>query len=159
MADELRNEGLGQGALELKREAEPQTETSEAVPTGNERILFIDDEHAIVDTVKEMLIYFGYEVVTMTSPIEALEAFRAGFDKFDLVITDMTMPKMTGEKLAKEMLEIRPDIPIILCTGHSDMISEEETKELGIKEFIMKPIGKREMAMTIRSVLDHGKEA
>jgi CheY-like chemotaxis protein len=141
----------------IEKEAEPQTETSEAVPTGNERILFIDDEQPIVDTVKEMLFYFGYEVVTMTSPIEALEAFRAESDKFDLVITDMTMPKMTGEKLAKEMLEIRPDIPIILCTGHSDMISEEETKELGIKEFIMKPIGKREMAMTIRSVLDQGK--
>ena len=93
----------------------------------------------------------------MTSPIEALEAFRAQSDKFDLVITDMTMPKMTGEKLAKEMLEIRPDISIILCTGHSDMISEEKAKELGIKEFIMKPIGKREMAVTIRSVLDQGK--
>jgi CheY-like chemotaxis protein len=85
-----------------------------------------------------------------------LEAFRARPNDFDLVITDMTMPNMRGDDLARELLKIRPDIPIILCTGFSEMISEEKAKILGIRRFIMKPIFKKDMAKVIREVLDKG---
>jgi PAS domain S-box-containing protein len=142
----------------IESDSERQTETFETIPTGSERILFIDDEEIIVDTVKEILLRLGYEVDFKTSPNEALEAFRAQPDKLDLVITDMTMPDMTGEKLAKELMKTRPDIPIILCTGFSERISEEKAKELGIKELLMKPIVKRDMALAIRRVLNQEKE-
>ncbi len=124
------------------------------IPTGRERILFIDDNQALVDLGKRMLGRLGYEVVTRTSSIEALELFRAKPDEFDMVITDMTMPNMTGDKLAKEMMKIRPDIPVILCTGFSELISEERAKGLGIRAFVMKPVVKRDMAETVRRVLD-----
>jgi len=92
-------------------------------------------------------------VVAMTSSIEALELFKTQPEKVDLVITDMTMPKMTGDKLARELMKIRPDIPIILCTGHSKYVSKEKAKEMGIRAFIMKPILWRAMAETVRKVL------
>ena len=95
-------------------------------------------------------------MVTKKSSIEALELFRAEPDRFDLVITDMTMPHMTGDKLAKELIKIRPDIPIILCTGHSRLVSEKKAKEIGIKAFVMKPILRRTIAETVRGVLDVG---
>ncbi|MDY7031238.1 MAG: ATP-binding protein [Thermodesulfobacteriota bacterium] len=128
----------------------------EDVPTGNERILFVDDETALVDISQQMLGRFGYEVVTDTSSVEALAIFQADPYKFDLVITDMTMPKMTGAELAKRIMEIRPDMPIILCTGFSEIISEERAKGIGIREFVMKPMIGREMAKLIRNVLDSG---
>ena len=142
----------------IESEVEPETEVHETVPTGNERILFIDDEELTVDTVKEMLTGLGYEVVSFTSPREALESVRSQPHHLDLVISDMTMPELTGEKLAREMMKIRPDIPIILCTGYNEMISEEKAKALGIKEFLMKPIVQRDIAVAIRRVLDQGKE-
>jgi len=86
--------------------------------------------------------------------VDALEAFRAGSDRFDLVITDMTMPNMTGVELATQLLEIRPDIPIILCTGFSDLTDVKKAKATGIREFLMKPIVKDQIASTIRKVLD-----
>jgi len=101
-----------------------------------------------------MLGRLGYEVVTKQSSIEALELFRAEPDRFDLVITDMTMPHMTGDKLAQEFMKIRPDIPIILCTGHSRLVSEKKAKEIGIKAFVMKPILRRTIAEAIRKALD-----
>ena len=88
--------------------------------------------------------------------MQALELFLAEPGKFDLVITDMTMPHMTGDKLAQELIKIRPDIPIILCTGHSKRISEEKAKGLGIRAFVMKPISTRVMAETVRKALDAG---
>ena len=88
------------------------------------------------------------------SSIEALELFKAKKDRFDLVITDMTMPKMTGENLSKELMKIRPDIPVILCTGFSAKIDEKKALNMGIKAFVSKPILKREIAETIRAVLD-----
>jgi CheY-like chemotaxis protein len=91
---------------------------------------------------------------TCTSSIEALEAFRQAPDKFDLVITDMTMPNLTGDKFAIELLKIRSDIPIILCTGYSNMISDETALEIGIKAFAYKPMVKADLAKIIRSVLD-----
>ncbi|OEU80238.1 MAG: hypothetical protein BA872_06220 [Desulfobacterales bacterium C00003060] len=137
-----------------ERELEPEVETEKTVPTGDERILFIDDEQVLANMGKQMLDRLGYEVASRTSSIEALELFRAQPDRFDLVITDMTMPNMTGEKLAAEIMNIRPDIPIILCTGFSKHISEEKAKEMGIRAFIMKPLARRDLADTIRKVLD-----
>ncbi|MBC8417917.1 MAG: response regulator [Proteobacteria bacterium] len=140
--------------LPVIEEAEKQEEESEGpVPTGSERILFIDDEETIADIGRQMLERLGYEVVAMTSSIEALELIKAQPEKFDLVITDMTMPHMTGDKLAQELMKIRPDIPIILCSGHGKRISEEKARDMGIRAFIMKPILKRAMAETVRKAL------
>ncbi|NQT54889.1 MAG: response regulator, partial [Desulfobacteraceae bacterium] len=132
----------------------PEIDIDAPISIGNERILFIDDELALVDIGKEMLKHFGYEVTSRTSSIEALELFRTKPDRFDLVITDMTMPNMTGDKLAKELIKIRPDIPIIICTGFSERISEEKAKGMGIKAFAMKPLVMQDLAKTVRKVLD-----
>ena len=123
---------------------------------GNERILFVDDEQGIVDMSRQMLERLGYEVIIRTSSIEALEAFRAHPEIFDLVITDMTMPNMTGDELARELIGIRSDIPIILCTGYSERITEEKAKAIGIRKFVMKPLVVTEIAEAIREVLDSG---
>ncbi|UCH07215.1 MAG: response regulator [Deltaproteobacteria bacterium] len=123
-------------------------------PSGNERILFVDDEKALVDIGVQLLEHLGYRVVARTSSIEALEAFRNQPEKFDLVVSDQTMPNMTGEMLAQELIRIRPDIPIVLCTGYSEMISEEKATALGIKKLVMKPILMREISHTIRQILD-----
>ena len=136
----------------LEEEME-EKESEEPLPTGSERILLIDDEQVLIEIGSQMLEQLGYEVVTKQSSIEALELFRAEPDRFDLVITDMTMPHMTGDKLAQKLMEIRPDIPIILCTGHSRLISEERAKEIGIRAFVIKPILKRAMAQTVRKAL------
>ena len=95
----------------------------------------------------------GFYLATFSS-IEALEVFQAQPNKFDLVITDQTMPNMTGEELSKELMRIRPDIPIILCTGYSELITEDKAKSMGIREFVMKPLVARELAETVRNVLD-----
>jgi PAS domain S-box-containing protein len=124
------------------------------IPTGKEHILFIDDEPAIADIAKGMLEHLGYKVEVRTSPIEALAAFKVLSDKFDLIISDMTMPKMTGDVLAKELMAIRPGIPIILCTGFSEHINEEKAKAIGIRKLVMKPFIMREMAEAIRQALD-----
>ncbi|MBN2256030.1 MAG: response regulator, partial [Deltaproteobacteria bacterium] len=134
-------------------ETEITTNTMQPLPAGNERILFVDDEMSIVETGKHVLETLGYDVTTLTNSSEALELFRGEPDKFDLVITDMTMPNMTGDKLAKEMLHIRPDIPIIMCTGYSALINKEQAEAIGIRAYIMKPILKSEIAHAIRTVL------
>lgn len=138
----------------IERELTFKTEVPEHFLMGNERVLFVDDEQAIVDMGKQMLEALGYKVVAKTSSTEALEAFRAHPDKFDIVITDQTMPHITGEMLAKKLMRIRHDIPIILCTGYSKVITEEKAKAMGIREFVMKPIVTRDIAETIRNVLD-----
>jgi PAS domain S-box-containing protein len=127
--------------------------TPEDIPGGSERILFIDDEAALAELASVMLTSMGYQVTSRTSSVEALEAFRANPYGFDMVITDMTMPNIRGDHLAKELLKIRPDIPIIICTGFSEMISEDKAKNIGIREFIMKPINKKELAVAIRDAL------
>ena len=103
---------------------------------------------------REMLESLGYHVTSRTSSVEALEAFRSKPDAFDLVITDMTMPNMTGAELAPRLLKIRPNIPIILCTGFSELIDEARAKAIGIRQYVMKPILKKEMAEAIRKVLE-----
>jgi PAS domain S-box-containing protein len=136
----------------------PETaKDSVRLSTGTERILLVDDEKAAVDVIQAMLERLGYEVTARTSSIEALEAFRNGPDGFDLVITDMTMPNMTGKDLAKKLMSIRPGIPIILCTGFSEKIDERNAEEMGISAYIMKPIVMREFADTIREVLGNKK--
>ena len=101
--------------------------------------------------------HLGYSVTTRTSSLEALELFKSKPQAFDLVVTDMTMPNMTGDKMADEMMKTRPDIPIILCTGYSKKISEENATEIGIRAFAYKPIVTADLAKTIRKVLDDSK--
>ena len=100
----------------------------------------------------------GYRVTTRTSSSEALDLFRSGPSDFDLIITDMTMPEMTGDKLAAGLMAIRPDIPVILCTGYSRKISDETACETGVAAFAYKPIVKADLAKTVRKVLDEAKE-
>ena len=138
----------------IQREVVEEKDETGHLPTGIECVLFIDDEPTLVDIGKQALERLGYEVVTRTSSIEALELFRTKPDQFGLVITDMTMPDMTGERLAKELMQVRPDIPIILCTGFSERITEEKAKGMGIREFVMKPLLMRDLANTVRQVLD-----
>ncbi len=124
------------------------------LPLGKERILLVDDEIAIVKMETILLERLGYSVTTKINGHDALELFRNKPNDFDLVLTDMTMPDITGDKLATELMNIRPDIPIILCTGYSKQISEETASEMGIKAFIYKPVTMADMAKTIRNVLD-----
>jgi len=128
--------------------------TLQDIPRGSETILFVDDEISITKMVKRMFERLGYKVETATTPQDALELFRSNPDHFDLVITDMTMPQMTGVKLSEKLMEIRSDIPIIICTGHSALVDEEKAKELGLAAYVMKPINMLETAQTIRKVLD-----
>jgi PAS domain S-box-containing protein len=121
---------------------------------GKEKILLVDDEEAIIRMEKQALTRLGYDVSSRVSSIEALEAFKANPEKFDLVITDMAMPKMTGDKLADEMINIRPDIPILLCTGFSHTLTDRKIKSLGIKCLMMKPVMIKDLALKIREVLD-----
>ncbi len=136
-----------------KSEAAVETE-AEVVATGNERILLVDDELAIVKMGSQMLEKLGYKVTTRTSSVEALSLFRSRPHDFDLVITDMTMPNMTGADLAMELMRIRRNLPVILCTGYSNKISDTLANQIGIRAFAYKPIVKKDLAEKIRSVLD-----
>jgi len=138
----------------VKADVSPVEEPLVKLPKGTERILFVDDEKSAIDAIQPMLKILGYKVTAQTSSIEALEAFRSNSQSFDLVITDMTMPNMTGKDLAKELMSIRADIPIILCTGFSEQIDEKRAKEIGISAYVMKPIAMRAMANAIREVFD-----
>ena len=150
---------LGQGTtfhvLFPKIETEITTETEDQVqlPKGTESILFVDDEKAAVNAVKPMLEKLGYRVTARTSSVETLEAFRNNPDAFDMIITDMTMPNMTGAELAKEIMKLRADIPIILCTGFSEQIDEKKAMQMGIRAYVMKPIVMSAIAKTIREGL------
>jgi PAS domain S-box-containing protein len=134
--------------------ATPQPRSDEKLESGRERILFVDDEPSLVEIGREMLQHLGYEVVTFSSSLDALSAFRVRPDLFDLVITDMTMPQMTGERLAQALIEIRPDLPVILCTGYSERITEERASALGIKGFLLKPLSAHDLAKKVRDTLD-----
>jgi len=136
-------------------EEEIQTDEPLIEINGKERILLIDDEQQIIDIERQILERLGYTVTSTTDSEEALEEFAAQPDYFDLVITDMTMPKITGDQLAQQMMDIRPQIPVILCTGFNEAISEEKALAMGIDKFVMKPVVKDELASTIRKVLDN----
>ncbi len=137
----------------IEADVTPVEEPSVQIPGGAERILFVDDERVAVDAIQPMLENLGYNVTARTSSTEALNAFKNDPNGFDLVITDQTMPNMTGKDLAQKMMSIRPAIPIILCTGYSDQIDKKSAEEMGIRSFIMKPIVMGEMAHTIREIL------
>ena len=138
----------------IEKEAASIPEPSVQLPKGSERVLFVDDEKVSMDVMKAMLENLGYKVTARTSSIEALEAFKNEPNGFDLVITDMTMPNMTGKELAKEIMSIRSGMPIILCTGFSEQIDKVRAKEMGISAYLMKPIVMSDIADTIREVLD-----
>ena len=123
-------------------------------PRGHEHILFVDDETSLVAMAKHMLERLGYRVTAQTSSREALESFSSQPESYDLVITDLTMPTMTGLDLSREILRVRSDVPIIMCTGFSELITAEDAKAIGIRELIVKPIHTRQIAETIRRLLD-----
>ncbi len=142
--------------LPIARDSSERQEqnANESIVMGSERVLLVDDEAAIIIMEKMILERLGYQVTSRTSSIEALETFKADPDKFDLVITDMSMPKMSGDKLAVELIRIRTDIPILLFTGYSESMTDEKIKSLGIKGFLMKPIERKALAKKIREILD-----
>ena len=133
---------------------EKQPEKIITLPMGLEKILFIDDEQALVDMGQQILERLGYEVTIQTNPLEALKLFTSQPNLFDLIITDMTMPQMSGDKLTKEILKIRSDMPIILCTGFSEKINKGSSGAIGIRKYLEKPLNKRELSIAIREVLD-----
>lgn len=134
-------------------ESEISGET-ESAQTGNEKILLVDDEKSISKLETQILERLGYQVVSHISSVEALARFRETPDEFDLVITDMTMPNLTGVELTRKIHSIRRDIPVIICTGFSERINEISAKSIGIKGFLMKPVVKSELAKKVRQVLD-----
>jgi len=150
----------GQGStftVYLPRSDHPGTAalpTEEPISGGKERILFVDDEAALVHVGRAMLQRLGYRVVVCTSSSEALETFRTAAHSFDLVITDRTMPMLTGEALVRELRQIRPDVPIILCTGFSCPVTPEQLRALRVDAFLLKPVMADEWARVIRQVLE-----
>ncbi len=138
----------------INGELQPDHDVTATLPSGRGRILFIDDEFPLTDLAQEILERLGYSVEPWTNPVEALEAFRAQPDAFNLVITDKTMPNMTGFDLAGELRKIRSDIPIILCTGFSDAGDSEKSEALGIARILMKPLSMHVLATAVREVLD-----
>jgi PAS domain S-box-containing protein len=139
----------------IKAQQETKQIEIQPIKKSNERILVVDDEKMVVEIQQKMLKRLGYDVTSCTSSVEALKAFQANPDNFDLIITDMTMPNMTGDQLAQKIMEIRTDIPIILCSGFSEKMSNEKAKSLGIKKFLMKPVLIKDLSITIRRALDN----
>ncbi len=138
-------------ARAVAHDAVPET----PIPTGNETILFVDDEDMLVDIVKRMLESLGYRVVARTSAVEALEAFKSNPDGFDLLITDMTMPKMSGLDLTERIHQLRPGFPVILCSGFGVEMNARNIAAYGLREIIHKPVLRRHMAMAVRKALDN----
>ncbi len=139
-------------ALEMK--AEEEKEPDGKIEGGSERILFVDDEESMVNLNRIRLEQLGYQVKSTTKPVEALEWFKADPDQFDVIITDMTMPRMSGDRLAAEVLKIRPHMPVIICTGYSERMCAKKAEILGLRKYIEKPIDLRNLASALRDVLD-----
>lgn len=139
----------------LEKSAEAVSiQQNNALKGGGESILVVDDEAAVAKLEMRMLERCGYQVTMHTSCIDALAAFKANPDHYDLVVTDMTMPNMTGDQFARELIAKKPDIPIIMCTGFSERINEDKAVAIGIKGFLIKPVVKSELARMVRNVLD-----
>nr|WP_320009491.1 response regulator [uncultured Desulfobulbus sp.] len=141
----------------LPEEPQKELEPNLPIPTGNERVLFVDDEQLLADMGKQMLERLGYTVTAVAGSAEALALIQSRKAQFDLVITDQTMPVMTGIELAQEILAVYPEMPIILCTGYSSGVSREKVLSLGMKDFVLKPFVTRDIAFLIRKVLDAEK--
>ena len=140
--------------LFMRAEGNKEAKPEEFISGGKERILFVDDEEMLVELGKSVLASLGYDVVGRTSSLAALELFSARPEQFDLVVTDMTMPNMTGIELAQKLLRLKPGIPIILCTGFSETVTPESVKSVGVKDLIMKPFKRHQIAESIRRTLD-----
>jgi len=140
-----------------KGDEKKESLTREALPGGSEKVLLVDDEEAIIAMERQILERLGYEVFPCSGSMEALDTFRARPDQFDLVITDMAMPNLSGDKLAAELVRIRPDIPILLCTGFSETLTEDRIEALGIRGLVLKPIIMKDLALKIRKILDGDK--
>ena len=138
----------------LEKTIEEEKKPGGEIKGGSERILFVDDEESLVDLNRQRLERLGYHVKSTTKPEEALEWFKADPDQFDVIITDMTMPRMTGDRLAAEVLKIRPHIPVIICTGYSERMSAKKAEALGVRKYIEKPINYRNLASALREVLE-----
>jgi len=138
-------------------EALPEADAAREFPRGTESVLLLDDEEMLLDMEARLLRLLGYRVTARQNAAEAYEAFKSTPQQFDIVITDQTMPNMTGFDLARRIMTVRPDIPVILCTGFSRTVSEEAALSAGIQAFIMKPLRQEELAFTVRRLLDAGK--
>jgi two-component system cell cycle sensor histidine kinase/response regulator CckA len=138
----------------IRDEIVPEAKSPELLLNGSERILFVDDERPLAELGKEMLEFLGYSVTSATNSLDALKIFSATPSEFDLVVTDMTMPGLTGKKLAREITAVRGNIPIILCTGFSESINRKQAREIGIRDILMKPYVLNSLATTVRKVLD-----
>jgi PAS domain S-box-containing protein len=136
----------------------PQTEKTAPLTPGKERILYVEDERQVAEVGRRLLAHLGYQVTALNSSLEALEVFHHRPQEFDLVITDLTMPQMTGLELAADFIKIRPGLPIILLSGYSESVSPDSARQLGIREFLSKPVTIADFARAIRRVLDGGKE-
>ena len=151
---------LGKGSVfhvilpSLEEKAEKRIRAAASLPRGSERVLFVDDEKDIARMAEHMLSSLGYEAVTANSGMDALVQFHSNPDRFDLVITDQVMPEVTGLDLAREVHTLRPKMPILICTGYSEMVAEEDAGDCGVCEVIMKPIVMRHFAESIRRALD-----
>ena len=141
----------------LKDVIEKNTDAAVKYPTGSESILLVDDEEPIARMMQMMLERLGYNVSTRTSSLDALDAFKANPSKYDLVISDRGMPNMTGDQLSWKLISFRPDIPIIICTGFSEEKDQHYAKSIGVKGFLMKPVGRGDLAEMVRKVLDEAK--
>jgi len=131
---------------------------TENLPEGNERILFVDDEKVLLDIGRDLLRRLGYRVATRASSLDAVEAFRANPLKYDLVVSDMAMPKMDGMQLARAIKSIRPDLPVILCSGFSERFGSMPLEDIGVEAILMKPMAYSELANTVRRVLDERRD-
>jgi CheY-like chemotaxis protein len=138
----------------VKQRTRDESRLSEEVSGGNERILLVDDDEKIGCLEKEQLESLGYQVTVLTSGVEAAETFRKAPQNIDIVVTDMTMPNITGAELSQELLKIKPDIPIILCSGFSELIDKDKAAVIGIQEYLMKPVGRNDLARAVRKALD-----
>jgi PAS domain S-box-containing protein len=143
--------------VDVEAEEVLQSKPAVAVPGGHERILFVDDEEALVEVAKESLTGLGYKVTGTNSSVQAYELFRHNPFAFDLVITDQVMPHLTGWEMGRKILEIRSDIPLVLVTGYSEVLGGDAARAAGFREIITKPVSRRELAEAIRRVLDHRK--
>jgi two-component system cell cycle sensor histidine kinase/response regulator CckA len=142
----------------VESETCPSISSEGNLQRGTETILYVDDEKYLIDLAKEVLEGLGYTVETRASSIDAYEAFQIHPEKYDLVISDMTMPKLSGAELARKIIEIQQNMPIILCTGFSTRQNEDRLKEIGVKKVLMKPVTLVELAMSVRGVLDKAKK-
>jgi CheY-like chemotaxis protein len=137
-----------------QKEADQPTTKTEHLPRGNEQIFFIDNEKQVIEAGRDMLEGLGYQIEAISNPIDALEIFKKKPEKYDLVLSDITMPKMTGDKLTIEIKKIRPDIPIILSSGFSSIVDNNRLSQIGVSEMLTKPVTFSELAVAVRRVLD-----